>query len=263
MDKLGKRAQLLEALPDALNRAAKKQKETTQLSFLSQEEIEGEESEVLPDIEEWPSSQILAFEKELLGFYVTSHPLADYNWFLDAVGIIKIKDIIAKKAQSECSVAVVIDKVKLITTRKTSELMAIIRIEDDTSSMEGFVFPSVYRENADIIKKGNLVFLRGRINIKDNYPKLLVSEVMALAGIADRVKSLVLSLDKNNTQVLKQLKSLLSRYQGNIPVYFDVIDGYKRARIKAGNEFFVNLQPDFFAELSRILDKGKFNLTLG
>jgi len=262
MDSLGRRAQLMEALPKALEKNGRFSS-SQQLSIFSQQDVASFSDESLPEVEEWPPEQILIFEKQLLGLYVSSHPLLVYKDVLTSLGVRKIKDILDMNYQSENTIAAIIEKVRLTTTRRTNELMAILKIEDETSSMEAFVFPQVFRSAKEYIKKGSILIIRGHVNIKEKYPKLIISTLFPLNDIYQHITSLVVHLDENSLNITSQLKDIFMKYQGKVPVYFQVRSSRSRLlKIKTAPDFHINPEPQFISEINRLLGEGRFNLTL-
>jgi DNA polymerase-3 subunit alpha len=121
--------------------------------------------------------QALAWEKELLGFYLSSHPLEEYG---DKIKLFpKIKTLARRDANRTLSIAGVISSIKKITT-KNGQPMLFIGIEDLTSKIEGLVFPSVLEKNPEIFIEGAAVKIKGRLSDKDGELKILCEEVKEL-----------------------------------------------------------------------------------
>ncbi|MFY9457825.1 MAG: DNA polymerase III subunit alpha [Candidatus Spechtbacterales bacterium] len=121
--------------------------------------------------------QALAWEKELLGFYLSSHPLEEYK---DKIKLLpKIKNLAGRDTGRMLSIAGVISSIKKITT-KNGQPMLFIGIEDLTSKIEGLVFPSVLEKNPEIFIEGAAVKIKGRLSDKDGTLKILCEEVKEL-----------------------------------------------------------------------------------
>ncbi|MBI4974920.1 MAG: DNA polymerase III alpha subunit, partial [Candidatus Omnitrophica bacterium] len=116
-----------------------KDKLNGQLSFF--DKFEDEENfkktfQDIPNIPEWPEHQLLAYEKEMLGFYITKHPLARFEKILRTYSTCRTTDLGNLRDGDEVLIGGIISKVKFTTTRKTNEKMAIITLEDLDSVVE-------------------------------------------------------------------------------------------------------------------------------
>ncbi len=121
--------------------------------------------------------QALAWEKELLGFYLSSHPLEEYK---DKIKLFpKIKNLAGRDTGRMLSIAGVISNIQKVIT-KNGHPMLFIGIEDLTSKIEGLVFPSVLEKNPEIFTEGAAVKIKGRLSDKDGTLKILCEEVKEL-----------------------------------------------------------------------------------
>jgi len=270
MDYFGKRSRLMQVLPRVLEFSSKlvKEKASGQLSFFGDSFLSGGMDKKiieLPDIEEWPKQQLLQFEKELLGFYVTGHPLAKYQFLIKKTKIKKIADAANQPVsrKDELVFAGLIDKVTLTTTRKSGELMAILRIEDEESSLEAFVFPKVFEQTRDNLKKGNAVAAQGRVSLKEGSARLLISKIIRLEEIYKWVTKVDLYIENPSQDFINRLKNVLVAFPGNIPVFFHFQHPeIKFVRVKLGKDFRIEPQEDLIKEVSSLLGEKNFSLTL-
>ncbi len=124
-----------------------------------------------------PQNLMLAWEKELLGFYLSSHPLEEYK---DKLRLFpKIKNLAAKDAGKMLNLGGIIASIKKIVT-KSGQPMLFIGIEDQTARIEGLVFPSTLEKNQNIFVEGTAVRIKGRLSDKDGTLKILCEEVKEL-----------------------------------------------------------------------------------
>jgi len=120
------------------------------------------------------SKEKLEWEKELLGLFVTSHPLESFKMLIEkkASPLIKItKEIEGKKIK----VAGIISKLKKIIT-KNGKPMLFVNLEDLTDKVEIVVFPSILERNPLPFRENKIVFITGRVSFKDNLPKIICDE---------------------------------------------------------------------------------------
>lgn len=123
----------------------------------------------------------LMWEKELLGLFVSDHPLNSYQQQLKLENVIQIKDVSARSGSVR--VGGVITKIQKIMT-KTGRPMVFSWLEDLTSKIEIVVFPNVLEKNPEAWKENSIIVARGKINDRDGALKLLCDEVKTLASMA-------------------------------------------------------------------------------
>jgi DNA polymerase-3 subunit alpha len=230
MDSLGLyRSQLSAMIDKALEVAGGIQKDRVngQLSFF--DKFEDEENfkktfQDIPNIPEWPENQLLAHEKELLGFYITNHPLARFEKILNTYSTCSTTDLRNRSDGEELLMGGILSKVKFTTTRKTNEKMAIVTLEDLEGTVETLVFPSTFARCANLVKQDAIVFVKGRISLREEEPKIIASEIAALETVKMKyTKSVIIDLLTAGLEAatLDRLKKVLSRYPGRVPVYLN------------------------------------------
>jgi DNA polymerase-3 subunit alpha len=121
----------------------------------------------------------LAWEKELLGLYITEHPFSDYKKSIENY-ITPIKKLVGLGSESIVSVGGIITKIQKIITR-TNKSMLFVRIEDDTDGIETLVFPNLLKSTFDIWVEGKAVVCQGKLSDKDQEFKLLANTALKLS----------------------------------------------------------------------------------
>lgn len=182
MDIFGKRAAMLSALPEITAHAArlKKRRASGQVSIFDDDSAGDTKSDKLPDMEELSKRQILAFEKEYLGFYLTEHPLTPVERQLLKNVSHTLSDLSASVVNQKVKVGGVITQIKQITTRKDNREMAFIRIEDKEGSIEVVVFPNVFEKSRQLIQNDRVVLIAGSVNERDNGLNLIADTISGL-----------------------------------------------------------------------------------
>ena len=183
LDVFGERNTLLANLEQLLTHSRDKQKQ----SSIGQISLFGEETMALPALrltsaEAAPNWEKLKWEKELLGLYVSDHPLNEHQPMLKLEKVTAIKDINIT-TQSSAKVGGIITRVQKIIT-KTGKPMLFSWVEDLTSKIEVVVFPNVLEKNPDIWKENSIIVARGKINDRDGVLKLLCDDVKPIAVLA-------------------------------------------------------------------------------
>ena len=131
----------------------------------------------LEQAEPAPKKQALAWEKELLGFYISSHPLEEHR--AELASFTKVKNLKSKDVGKMLSIGGIISGIKKIVT-KAGQPMLFIGIEDLTAKIEGLVFPSLLKKNPDIFQDGTVIRVKGRLSDKDGEFKILCEEIKEL-----------------------------------------------------------------------------------
>ncbi len=186
LDNFGERGSLLASTDQLLyySRESRKAHSTNQVSLFG-----GSDSEVsLPPLRLVMADPIsraekLMWEKELLGLFITDHPLKDYQrQFNFEKDLTKIKDLPAK-SNSSFKIGGMVTKIQKITT-KQGKPMIFSWVEDLTGKIETVVFPNVLEANPDAFQENRILIIRGKLNDRDGVPKLLCDEVRSLALVA-------------------------------------------------------------------------------
>jgi DNA polymerase-3 subunit alpha len=182
-DAFGNRAALIAGVDEIRNKAASMQKKKSegQDSLFGQIETESDPmrlADSLPEVAEWPLRDKLKFEKELLGFYLSDNP---------------VKSIMARVAQrvthrinqldpehhigQTVTLGGMVIKVRQVVTKKNNDLMAFVRLEDDTSVVDGVVFPKLYAETKELWEEDKSVLVTGKVDYREETINLVINEV--------------------------------------------------------------------------------------
>ncbi len=183
----GNRRQKCMAAPDMLERKSKDKKNVME-GQMSLFDFAGEEDKknfqvTFPNVEEFSREELLAFEKEMLGIYISGHPLEAYEkaWraIVTAVSTDFIVDEETEKAAVEDNSRVTIGGMiagKTVKTTKSGQVMAFIELEDLVGSVEVIVFPKDYEANRDILVDDEKIFVYGRVSVGDDPVGKLICE---------------------------------------------------------------------------------------
>lgn len=185
--KFGKRRALLAIMDQVCDQSAVRQRhqELGQASFFDlfkEPSGFGTADIPLPDVPDFSESQILAMEKELLGLYISGHPLASVAEAIRKVATMSVRDLSNAEDGAYATLAGVIIGRKQIITR-TGQPMAFVQIEDLTGQVEVVVFPRTYQECADILARDAIVVVKGRVDVKEEGIKILADSITELPKI--------------------------------------------------------------------------------
>lgn len=263
------RAQAMVNLERVLQMSSKSQKEklTGQLSFFDLGPENGFKKNVAEppsqQVREWPEPQLLAFEKEMLGFYVTGHPLARFANQLKRFASCSIASLHTHKDADPIKLAGFIAKIKNTVTRKSGEKMAILKLEDLSGAVEILVFPEAYRQNSRYIQPNSAVLIQGRLNLREEAPKIILNSIIPLEEAYKQISKIDINIAGLKDNLLASLKQTLSEHSGPTPVYLH-IDSPNRARLQilVSNELHVQPNQNLIQDIGTLLGEERFSLTL-
>jgi DNA polymerase-3 subunit alpha len=222
------RAQLFSFTERAMEEAQRRWKKKVEKQVTMFEELiqdDKTEEEMIPPLEEWSDTKLLAYEKESLGFYITGHPLMNYEKELSQYSTATISELKNMNHTSNVSIGSVITVVKRITTKK-GEPMAMITIEDLNDSAEAIVFPKVYSQCPFTIQRDEAVLIRGRVEHDEDGTRIIASEIIPLKEARERrakkvvIEILIPAIEKDS---IKKLYQLLKENSGTCPVQLYLI----------------------------------------
>ena len=261
------RARLMLGLEQTLESSSKVQKEKAsgQLSFfdLGRDNGFSGSSAELPQVREWPEPQLLAFEKEMLGFYVSGHPLARFSSQLKRFSLCSISHLPEYKDGDTVKLAGLIVKIKNTVTRKSQEKMAILKLEDLNGDIEVLVFPEAYKQHCRHIQPNSVVLVQGRLNLKEEVPKIIANSIAPLEDAYKQITKIDVDIAGIKENLLVSLKERFKQFSGQTPVYLHHIDSATRARyqILVSDDLYVQPSLDLIQEMENLLGQEKFSLT--
>ena len=249
-----KRSQMLVVCGKIIDNAARLQKDHAngQIGLFSDEAIEDAIEITYPDIPEESFDKILSWEKELIGFYISGHPLDAYRDLVN--NLVPIRDIISgqKKDRQLIRVAGIISSVKRMTTKK-GDTMAFASISDFTNGVECVVFPNVFYDNMDLLVDDSLVVLQGRVNTTDTGAKIIVEWIKP---IKDYQFEYYITVPEGmaNDENFAKLNDIFAENHGNHVVYLFIKD--KNQKIKTNASYWMNDSADIIAAVENLFGKG-------
>src|SRR5512133_2589011 len=266
MDSLGRRSQLMAVIDKAIERAQKTQRDAEcgqhGLFGVFQQEDANDHNDKLPNLPDWDEHTRLAAEKEILGFFITGHPLEKYKDKLEDFRALTTEDICALKSSTgkdEIFAGGVICNLRVLKSKK-GEYYAQANLEDMLGSVEMLVFPEAFRRLQDKVKLEVPVLIRGGVRIEEGAnPKLTVSEITPLEDAKPKLPRSLrirIPLETATDSNVEALHNLFIERKGDSKVLFDV---------ERQGDFMVvmeaegyNVQPDrnFIARVEELCGRG-------
>ncbi|MBI4004401.1 MAG: DNA polymerase III subunit alpha, partial [Candidatus Omnitrophica bacterium] len=263
-DRMGlSRAALLASLDQAMEQAISAQKDRLRGQMTLFDELKAATPSQAPApsvvnrLRDWPESQKLAFEKALLGFYVSGHPLARYERALRSLATATSLQLLQMDENAVVTIGGMLTKIKLTTTKKTNEQMAVCMLEDLEGDVELLVFPNTFAQLAPQLKPNAVVFVEGRIAIREDRPRLVAQQIIPIeqgASKLTRAIELVLHSPGMEKDLLEQLKGLLAKFPGVTPITLRLeIPREPSLRLKLAEGFKVEPRQELLEALSQLL----------
>ena len=256
LDSLGKRGQVFAAIDKAMERAQKAQRDAEQgqsglFGLFDDAPASGRGSDSLPPAADWEEGERLANEKEVLGFFVSGHPLDKYSEKLrNLTGVITISEALERKPPErrwggqqdpadEIQIAGIMHGLRVQKTRRDGKLYAQAALEDATGKIELIAFPRDYERLSDQLKIEAPVLIRGTLSgDEDSAPKLSVSTIQPLEAVQVKLPSGVrirINLDRATEEMLAGLKSAADAAPG---------PGKVMLQLEKKGEYSVILEPE-------------------
>ncbi len=195
------------------------------------------ETGLYPEITEWHEGELLAFEKDVVGFYISGHPLARYEKIIKTYNTTSSMGLSELGEGAEVGMAGIIAGIKIITTKRGG-MMAYVRFEDMEGTCEVVVFSKEYEEYSGILKKDGFVYIKGTVDFRQGVPKIVAKEVFPITEVERRlsksvhIKLITTGFEEDN---LLSLEKVLSSFPGECVVYFHLLDSRKRETVLGGN----------------------------
>jgi DNA polymerase-3 subunit alpha len=209
--------------------------------------------------EEWPRRTLLAFEREMLGLYVSTHPLAGAERVLRKHADHQIAPINAGDVPDGTSVTIaglVAGVQKRVT--KDGRIWAIANLEDLDASIEVLFFPKTYELVAEQLAPDTVVAVRGRVNQRDNGVSVVGMDLAVLDFSDDDLQAnppvvLNLSAEKVTEELVDELKSSLQRHQGEAPVQIRLRGRNRIHLLRLDDSVRVSASGGFVSEMKALI----------
>lgn len=225
------------------------------------DDAESHLSTEVPDLEEWEKKDKLTFEREMLGLYVSDHPLAGLENLLARSSEVQLGTIVAEPSNWDArtvNVAGLVTSVAVKTTKKGQQ-WAIVTLEDRSGELEVNFFPKAYQQVAFVLAQDQLITLKARVQERDESVNLIAQDMKVLdvsqAGSALPV-TIRLPEHRATQPLVERIGTLLERHGGNVPVYVSLVGGGETQRYQLSDSYRVDPGPGLFGDLKALLGPG-------
>jgi DNA polymerase III subunit alpha len=210
----------------------------------------------VPDLPDWDKRTKLAFEREMLGLYVSDHPLQGLEHILAAERDLGIGELLAEDGPRESTVTIagMITNITRKTTRR-GDIWAVITVEDLEASIEVLLFPRAYETVSTVLATDTVVKIKGRVKVEDDVVSLNASE-LSLPDVTDlRSEPVMISLSaaRCTPQVVQQLRDVLAAHPGLTEVRLRLRSADRTTVMKLDERLRVTPSPPLMADLKALL----------
>jgi len=279
LDSIGGRAQMLALLDSSLDAALRLQQERASgQTGLFEMAAQAETPEEI-QIEEFSKEELLQMEKEMLGLYISDHPLRHVHAALTARVNVALHQLLEMSDKATVVVGGIITGVKRTTT-KSGSAMAFLTLEDLTGSCEVIIFPKTYEQVHFLLKRDSVIIVRGKLDIMEQQAKILADRIIPLED-ADEVDPIPLDGSRNGAgaaqpveeaarpstlhvrvdtarfgeEGLHRLREVLGERRGEQPVFLHLLSAGREVVLNA-RDLRVAATPELRTELETIFGPG-------
>jgi DNA polymerase-3 subunit alpha len=258
-----RRAQMMEGLDILMDQGGKHQEQQAIGQYSIFDSLEGHHEIILPDVPEWKEGQLLANEKESVGFYISGHPLAAFEADIKRYATATTETVEALPDGKELTICGVIAGLKPKITKK-NEKMAILNLEDLFGTIEVIVFPDLYRTAQHMLLTDTPLIVAGQLDKSEQGNKIKAVRVHLLSE-AKKKGTTRMDIKLHSTGLtqddLLKVKDILLRYHGSVPVYFRLQNtARKESLISVGHEIRVDPTEQLIHEVEAVLGAGVISL---
>ncbi|GAB3065193.1 DNA polymerase III subunit alpha [Virgibacillus ainsalahensis] len=254
------RASLLASLDSAIEQGELFREFNDQVG-LFQDKIELEANYV--EIEDFSLVKKLSDEKELLGIYVSSHPLKEYRKKLRANGYVPMKNAEKRLGKRNTKSAAIIQSMKKIRTKR-GDPMAFITIGDETGDMEAVIFPDLYRNTSQWLKEEAIITVIGKVESRNNRIQWQLSEIHpfdeSALNIENDQRLFIKVTGDSREKALMEIRKCATRFPGSTPIII-YLEKYKQS-YQLAVDYYVDptyncmqLLRDYFGEKNVVFQK--------
>jgi len=274
----GNRAQMMAGLEKAMEYGTNLQadRQNGQMSFFTQ--ITGktdysQDYHRLPNVTPWPEPQMLAYEKQVLGFYVTSNPLSHHAETISLYSThnssqLDQTDQSAGRLTADRQIVIggMIAKIRYNLTktgRNAGSKMAVFTLEDLQGQVEVVMFPDVLNKFSSTLRQDTIVFVKGKLDYRREKPNILAVELITLDEIREKLAAKVrIRLDAKDVtkEKVAEIKSICQHHRGKSPVYVAVRTDKGRVYAAADKGLSVNPDLDFCRKMRQLVGEENFQL---
>jgi DNA polymerase-3 subunit alpha len=267
----GNRHQMIVGLEKAMEGGASLQSDKAkgQMNFFGQMSAEmdyADDHKRLPDVAPWPEPQLLAFEKQVLGFYVTSNPLSHHAEEIADYSTMNTAHLAESTGEKQVVIGGMVTRIRYNITRNgrnAGAKMAVFVLEDLQGTAEVVLFPDVLNQYASLVVEDTVVFVKGKTDFRRERPNIIASELIPLERAREKLaKGVRIRLDARDVtqEKVTQIRSICEHHRGDRPLSVVVLTSKARISATADKALSVNPDVEFCRKMKQLVGDENFAL---
>jgi len=259
------RARLFNNIDLGLSRAAEKLREkvsgqSSLFDLLGAADAGSADPNLLPDCPKWAEKENLAAERELLGIYMTGHPLNRYRRIIKDIQTFSLAKTADAPDNKDIRVAGMAASVARRISKQSKEPWAVLTLDDGETGIEVLVFSEAFKKFEGACVPDTPVLVCGTLSKRDEQPKIIAREVYALTDAPRHFgEKVVTAIKTEDGQALKRidgLRQLVDKYPGTVPLLICLMyPGKKKVLIQPNRSLTIDPSGDFIAEAEALLGR--------
>ena len=215
----------------------------------------------LPDVADFSKNILISMEKEMVGVYLSGHPLDDHRTTIEKIASITTEELIHEEENNQIQDGLTVTLAGIISSKRTlvtkkNNMMAFVQLEDLYGTVEVIVFPNVYERCKDLIKEDEVIVVKGTVNRKEEEaPKILADKIFSISEYGEEVPRSPIKLrvpsSSAEEETLGRMKDIMRKHPGDIPVLIYPANGGKCLR--AEPNLWVTAKDEFFREMEDLI----------
>jgi len=256
------RSQMLTVLGELLEQSqwTQKKKGEPQLSMLIDHSRALKEE--YPDMEEFPENQLVAFEKETIGFYISRHPLSHYEDEIKKRTDLDTSTLPKLQNGAEVKICGLVSGLKEIVTKK-GDRMAFLTLEDMKGFVEVILFPEVFKAALPCLRGGDPLVVRGTLDLSEDHVKIKGTEVYSLPKLSSSPKPLRVKIPMSSLvpSQLTDLRDIIVAHRGPSKVLLHFMSGNNREVVVAlSDQYTVDPSQDVRSHVQNVFKSALISL---
>lgn len=196
-----------------------------QISLFENTDVKIDTDEGFPAIPEWHEHELLGYEKEALGFYISGHPLVNLAKEIKYFSKLSIADLNKNFDKRDIQIVGFVNNIKKLKTKK-GDNMCFLNLEDLTGEIEVVLFPKVFAEYGNAFGKDDIVFVKGKVDMKSDDKFNILADLVVKFSDAklNLAKKWIINIDKVvfEKEDILNLQNMLSKFPGNCEVILNI-----------------------------------------
>ena len=214
----------------------------------------------IPDLPEWDKRDKLAYERDMLGLYVSDHPLLGIEPLLAKLADTEISDLVEDDERPDGAMVTIAGLITSLTrkTTKQGNLWAIAQIEDLGGSIEALFFPSTYQTVSTMLAPDTVVTVRGKLTRRDGAVSLYAQELTLpdISSATHEAVTLTLPTNRCTGPLVEKLRDLLERHPGASVVRLNLTSPGREVRTQLAPSLRVEASQAFYSDIKALLGPG-------